>query len=162
MGLVAPRYMGSSQTRARTCVPCIGRQILNHCATREAPQPVFIDCPLYASHCTQLGIILTDEVDRNKRILWFFFSLDWTDFFMGSYLTWGCVRRLSRRRGTSSLSRVCLGKFTGKSQAQQSSSKHKQSIKSVPKSIKFTKFLIDISVGLSLCSVLKGRVSCSL
>ena len=28
--------MGSSQTRARTHVPCIGRQILNHCATREA------------------------------------------------------------------------------------------------------------------------------
>ena len=35
-GLVAPRYVGSSQTRARTRVPCIGRQILNHCATREA------------------------------------------------------------------------------------------------------------------------------
>ena len=29
--------MGSSQTRARTRVPCIGRRILNHCATREAP-----------------------------------------------------------------------------------------------------------------------------
>ena len=27
----------SSQTRARTRVPCIGRQILNHCTTREAP-----------------------------------------------------------------------------------------------------------------------------
>ena len=27
----------SSQTRARTCVPCIGRQILNHWTTREAP-----------------------------------------------------------------------------------------------------------------------------
>ena len=37
MGLVAPRHVGSSQTRARTRVPCIGRQILNHCATREAP-----------------------------------------------------------------------------------------------------------------------------
>ena len=36
-GLVAPRHVGSSQTRARTRVPCIGRQILNHCATREAP-----------------------------------------------------------------------------------------------------------------------------
>ena len=40
-GLVAPRHVGSSQTRARTCVPCIGRQILNHCATREAPSTVF-------------------------------------------------------------------------------------------------------------------------
>ena len=35
-GLVAPWHVGSSQTRARTRVPCIGRQILNHCATREA------------------------------------------------------------------------------------------------------------------------------
>ena len=36
-GLAAPRHVGSSQTRARTRVPCIARQILNHCATREAP-----------------------------------------------------------------------------------------------------------------------------
>ena len=36
-GLVAPWHVGSSQSRARTRVPCIGRQILNHCATREAP-----------------------------------------------------------------------------------------------------------------------------
>ena len=35
-GLVAPRHVGSSQTRARNRVPCIGRQILNHFATREA------------------------------------------------------------------------------------------------------------------------------
>ena len=32
--------MGSSQTRARTRVPCIGRQMLNHCATREAQPTV--------------------------------------------------------------------------------------------------------------------------
>ena len=37
-GSVAPRHVGSSQTRAQTRVPCIGRQILNHCATREAPK----------------------------------------------------------------------------------------------------------------------------
>ena len=35
-GLVAPRHVGSSQPRARTRVPCIGRQILNHCAIRES------------------------------------------------------------------------------------------------------------------------------
>ena len=34
-GLVAPQHVGSSWTRARTCVPCIGRWILDHCATRE-------------------------------------------------------------------------------------------------------------------------------
>ena len=41
-GPVAPWHVGSSQTRARTRVPCIGRQILNHCATREAPRISFI------------------------------------------------------------------------------------------------------------------------
>ena len=41
-GLVAPRHVGSSQTRARTSVPCIGRQILNHCATREAQLHYFL------------------------------------------------------------------------------------------------------------------------
>ena len=35
-GPVAPWHVGSSQARARTRVPCISRQILNHCATREA------------------------------------------------------------------------------------------------------------------------------
>ena len=39
MCFVAPRHVGSSRTRARTCVPCTGRRILNHCATREAPGP---------------------------------------------------------------------------------------------------------------------------
>ena len=41
-GPAAPRHVGSSQTRARTRVPCIGRQILNHCATREAPCLMFL------------------------------------------------------------------------------------------------------------------------
>ena len=36
MGLVTLRHMGSSQTRDRTHVPCIGRPILNHWATKEA------------------------------------------------------------------------------------------------------------------------------
>ena len=34
--------MESSPTRAQTRVPCIGRQILNHCATREAPALVHL------------------------------------------------------------------------------------------------------------------------
>ena len=40
-GPAAPRHVGSSQTRARTRVPRIGRQTLNHCATREAPRTIF-------------------------------------------------------------------------------------------------------------------------
>ena len=46
-GLVAPRHVGSSRTRARTRVPCIGRWILNHCATKEALHSSFdghLDC----------------------------------------------------------------------------------------------------------------------
>ena len=41
-GLVAPWHVGSSQTRVRTHVPCIGRRILNHCATREAQRLWFL------------------------------------------------------------------------------------------------------------------------
>ena len=37
MGLVTPWHVGSSWTRARTRVPCIGRWILNHWAPREVP-----------------------------------------------------------------------------------------------------------------------------
>ena len=40
-GPVAPRHVGSSQTRARTRVPCISRQILNHCATWETLNCLF-------------------------------------------------------------------------------------------------------------------------
>ena len=60
-GPVAPRHVGSSQTRARTCVPCIGRQILNHCATREAPH-------IYFCIFTYLFIL-------NFSFLFFFFYL---------------------------------------------------------------------------------------
>ena len=41
-GFVALWHMRSSQTMDRTCVPCIGRQILNHWTTREAPVLCFI------------------------------------------------------------------------------------------------------------------------
>ena len=56
-GLAAPRHVGSSWTRARTCVPCIGRQILNHCATREVPRIVFNLCihtPVYVCVCVYI------------------------------------------------------------------------------------------------------------
>ena len=49
-GRVAPRHVGSSQTRARTRVLCIGRQILNHCATREARTYLF-DLEFFFSRC---------------------------------------------------------------------------------------------------------------
>ena len=36
-GLSCSTACGIFRTRAQTCVPCIGRWILNHCATREVP-----------------------------------------------------------------------------------------------------------------------------
>ena len=46
-GPAALRHVGSSQTRARTRVSCIGRQILNHSTTREALERVFKTYRLY-------------------------------------------------------------------------------------------------------------------
>ena len=37
LGLIALGHVGSSRIRDQTCVPCIGRWILNHWTTREAP-----------------------------------------------------------------------------------------------------------------------------
>ena len=42
-GPIAPRHVGSSQTRAPTPVPRISRQTLNHCANREVPLPVLFE-----------------------------------------------------------------------------------------------------------------------
>ena len=51
-GLVALWHVGSSRTRARTRVPCIGRRILNHCATREVPCRSFLFIhPVYTPVC---------------------------------------------------------------------------------------------------------------
>ena len=56
---VAPWHVGSSQTRARTRVPCIGRQIPNHCATREAPDPYFFLIKNVLFYNTVLSTIVT-------------------------------------------------------------------------------------------------------
>ena len=41
MGLLAPRHVRSSQIRDQTCVYCIGRWILYHSDTRQAPPLLF-------------------------------------------------------------------------------------------------------------------------
>ena len=46
MGFSCPQNVESSWTRDRTCVPCIGRQILCHWATREVPKLCFKSPPL--------------------------------------------------------------------------------------------------------------------
>ena len=42
-GAQPPWHMESSQTCDRTYVPCLGRWILNHWTTRDAPHPLTID-----------------------------------------------------------------------------------------------------------------------
>ena len=56
-GPAALRHVGSSQTRARTHVPCIGRQTPNHCATREAPLFWFFNIYLFIYLHLYLSII---------------------------------------------------------------------------------------------------------
>ena len=56
--------------RARTRVPCIGRQILNHCAPREAPTVLswsyfFLCCP-----CPSLDYTPREEIYPGRK-LWF-------------------------------------------------------------------------------------------
>ena len=52
-GLVAPRHVGSSWTRDQTCVPCIGRLILLHCATRKVPCCCYCSVTLVMSNSLQ-------------------------------------------------------------------------------------------------------------
>ena len=63
-GLVAPRHVGSSRTRARTRVPCIGRWVLNHCATREVPVLFF---KIWWS--TSVGKVLWKPHDHHLKII---------------------------------------------------------------------------------------------
>ena len=67
-GPVAPRHVGSSQTRARTRVPCTGRQTLNHCATREALTCILITwLSYYSANSDWLGLGLGPKTLRSKQ-----------------------------------------------------------------------------------------------
>ena len=58
-GLVAPRHVESSQTRDRTCVPCIGRRILNHWTTRKVAKVFQINfCFNENDSCTFKRLVL--------------------------------------------------------------------------------------------------------
>ena len=74
-GLVIPRHVGSSQTRARTHVPCIGRQILNHCATREA-----LEVFLYNLGTSPLsGIWMVNMFSQSVACLFVFFTVSFKE-----------------------------------------------------------------------------------
>ena len=71
-GLVAPWHVGSSWTRARTHVPLIGKQILNHCTTREAPSLIFfIEVQLI------YNVVLISAVQQSDSVIhiYTFFSM---------------------------------------------------------------------------------------
>ena len=65
-GLVAPQHVGSSWTRARTCVPCIGRQILNRCATGEVLR-----------NYSNTGIMYLRNQNGHSKPFFFFFFFFW-------------------------------------------------------------------------------------
>ena len=56
----------SSQTRHQTSVPCIARQILNHCTTREVPTIEYywlqLPCPTFKSLVIPLLVIPTKGI----------------------------------------------------------------------------------------------------
>ena len=72
-GLVAPQHVGSSRTRARTRVPCVGRRILNHCATREAPLPLFkplLSSSFFSCQPLSLNIFLFSAAQAPPPTTW--------------------------------------------------------------------------------------------
>ena len=75
--------MVSSRTRARTLVPCVGRQVLNHCATREAFHSFLWlkNIPLYVYITYYLPIHLLMDT--------WFVSTFWLLWIM---LIWFCVQ----------------------------------------------------------------------
>ena len=72
-GPVAPRHVGSSQTRARTRAPCISRQTLNHCATREAPHIVVLIC---------ISLMISDG-SILSCVCWQYVYLLWRNVYLG-------------------------------------------------------------------------------
>ena len=86
-GPAAPRHVGSSQTRARTRVPCISRQILNHCATREALDSCLI-CVLacFSLNLSCLGLSVLPGLDYFLSRIREFFKYNLFKYFLRHFL----------------------------------------------------------------------------
>ena len=67
MGLVAPWLVESSPARVQTCVPCIGRRILIHCTTREAPPKNFFKINILAFSMIASGFSILIKVSINPK-----------------------------------------------------------------------------------------------
>ena len=73
-------HVGSSQTRAWTRVPCIGRQILNHCATREAPK---------------INILIIKQYFRKKKAaIWKFQYLSKIIKIINNFSVWASINSI--------------------------------------------------------------------
>ena len=73
MGLVAPQHVGSSRIRGQTHVSWIGRWILYHWATREAPSLVFLN--IHLLRYRRLGWSMTFKISlktcpEGQRYIW--------------------------------------------------------------------------------------------
>ena len=78
-GLVSPQHVGSSQTRDQTCVPCIGRRILNLWTTREVPSHKFErDCFMSITLVMSLHVYVWDSWLQRRYHIHFYFLLDST------------------------------------------------------------------------------------
>ena len=62
--------MGSSWTRAQTRVPCIGRRILNHCATRKVPILMLSEKHLRSSHGQETSFYFAQWVTTFITATW--------------------------------------------------------------------------------------------
>ena len=89
-GLVAQGHVGSSQTRARTRVPCIGRWTLNHCATREA-----LKLHLIVRQCESFSsfpfFIFLSFLSFLLLVFSFFYPLFFSSFICLSLLSLSCL-----------------------------------------------------------------------
>ena len=75
--LVAPWHVGSSWTRARTSIPCTGRRILNHSATREV---LHLFLTIYFQVC--IRCVCVREREKESNVLSFLHSFFPHQFFL--------------------------------------------------------------------------------
>ena len=80
MGPAVPWHVGSSPTRGGTCASCIGRQILYHWATGEAPYHVILNAKLccvfrkpVVQYCCPTSAVLFYFIKSISACILFFF-----------------------------------------------------------------------------------------
>ena len=67
-GLAGLQHVESSRSRVRTHVPCVGRQILNHCATREVRMLCLLTNTLSAYYFYLQYLLYILSFKRKKKL----------------------------------------------------------------------------------------------